>query len=259
MSTQADSKNWWASFFDDAFGKLYLDRDDDTALPETVAFLIDRLGLKPGSKLFDQCCGTGAIAHAFAAQGVHVMGVDQAENYIAKATQTAAKDGLPCQFAVGDAFTYTTPEPCDAAINWATSFGYMDDDGRNIEMLRRIFESLKPGGRFGFEYSNGACDLKNFRDKVEYRQQLPAGELYVSREFYTDMARGMRGSHWTYHHPDGSVTRSHGESRLYMPCDIAWMLRMCGFENIEIMADWHGGEVTIDSPRFICLATKPGA
>ncbi len=246
-------ENWWETFFDDAFGGLYLDREGDEALPRTVDFLIGALNLKPGLVLFDQCCGTGAIAHAFAERGIHVIGVDQAESYIVKARR---KD-LPCTFVTGDAFTFVPDRPCDAAINWATSFGYMDDDRRNIDMLRRIFDSLKPGGRFGFEYSNGACDLKNFRETVQYRQVLPQGELVVDRRFHVDMERGMRGSSWTYRHPDGTFSERSGESRLYMPCDIALMLKQCGFGEIEIMADRAGGKVTIDSPRFICLATKP--
>lgn len=246
--------NWWAEFFDDAFGGLYLDRENDKALLQTVGFLIDALNLKIGNLLFDQCCGTGAISHAFAELGIHTIGVDQAEGYIVKARQKK----LPCTFFAGDAFTFVPDKPCDAAINWATSFGYMDDDTKNIEMLRRIYEGLKPGGRFGFEYSNGACDLKNFKDTVEYRQALSGGELIVTRKFYVDMERGMRGSRWIYRHPDGRITERSGESRLYMPCDIAAMLRACDFTDIEIISDIQRNPVTIDSPRFICLATKPG-
>lgn len=245
-------ENWWADFFDDSFGSLYLDRDGDSLLPQTVDFLIKALNLKAGSLLFDQCCGTGAISHAFAERDIRAVGVDQAESYIAKARQKK----LPCTFVTGDAFTFLPDAPCDAAINWATSFGYMDDDVKNIEMLRRIYESLKPGGRFGFEYSNGACDLKNFKDMVEYRQALPEGELVVTRKFYINMKRGMRGSRWTYRHPDGRITERSGESRLYMPCDVTAMLRSCGFTDIEVMADVRCNPVTIDSPRFICLATK---
>jgi SAM-dependent methyltransferase len=245
--------DWWADFFDDAFGSLYLDREGDAALPQTVDFLIGALSLKPGDLLFDQCCGTGAISHAFAERGIRTTGVDQAESYVAK----ARRRDLPCEFTAGDAFTFVPRAPCDAAINWATSFGYSDDDAKNIEMLRRIYESLKPGGRFGFEYSNGACDIKNFRKTAEYRQVLPDGELVVARKFHLDLGRGMRGSHWTYRHPGGRVTERSGESRLYMPCDIAAMLRACGFKNIRLMADIRGGAVTVDSPRFICLAEKP--
>ena len=50
---------WWQSLYDDTFADFYLVPRDDAELQATLAFLRHRLDLKPGDRVFDQCCGVG--------------------------------------------------------------------------------------------------------------------------------------------------------------------------------------------------------
>lgn len=257
MTAKAEEQ-WWEEFYDETFSTLLLDRDDDKTLPDVVAFLKNKLHLNPGDVIFDQCCGTGSISHALAKEGFKACGVDLIPSYIKKAQLIAQEQNLDCLFDTGDAFSYTTAAPCDAAINWYTSFGYVEDDQKNIEMLHRVYGSLKPGGYFALDYSHGPGQLRKATqsETEEITHELPEGTLHVTREYYFDLIRGMRGSTWTYTFPDGQQQQKSGESRLYMPKDIYELVKKAGFADIEFYGDYKGAKLELDSPRCICVARK---
>ncbi len=242
-------KKWWVDFYDDSFFTLTGDNRSKTELKKLSSFLVKNLRLKKFSLVFDQCCGTGVISHALARKFMRTIGIDQSKDYIA----TARKNDLSCKFRAADAFTFVTPEKCDAAINWWTSFGFLDDDRQNIEMLLRVYESLKPGGWFAIEYSNATCDIKNAKKRIHYKK----GDISFTRTYKLDKKRGMRGSTWVYRYRDGNTVKKYGETRLYTPKDVVSLLKGCGFTNFKVVADINGGRFTKNSPRFICLAQKP--
>jgi 2-polyprenyl-3-methyl-5-hydroxy-6-metoxy-1,4-benzoquinol methylase len=62
-----------------------------------------RQPLKPGSRVLDIACGTGNLAVIAARQGCLVSGVDIARNLIEQARARARAEGLPINFAEGDA------------------------------------------------------------------------------------------------------------------------------------------------------------
>src|SRR3712207_5732609 len=64
---------------------------------------IQRLGLKPGSKVLDVACGTGNLSLPAARLGATVRGVDIAPNLVEQARANAAREGLNAQFDEGDA------------------------------------------------------------------------------------------------------------------------------------------------------------
>lgn len=245
---------WWKDFYDDSFTLVTEDWHDEDKLDAETDFIIETFGLKPGDRLFDQCCGSARMSSVLARKGLRITGIDQSADYIAAAHKADAKG----DYHVGDAFTFVAPAPCDAAINWWTSFGFFDDDAANIRMVQRLFDSLKPGGRCGIEYSNAAYEITHFRDSVSYSKPLPeGGGVTFVREYRLDLDRAMRCSRWIYSYTDGRRVERTGETRMYKPEDIEEMLRRCGFEDAASMADITGAAVTADSPRFICLARKP--
>jgi SAM-dependent methyltransferase len=65
--------------------------------------VIDRLDPRPGHRLLDLACGTGAAAELAATRGADVVGVDIAPVLIEQARQRAAERGLEIEYLVGDA------------------------------------------------------------------------------------------------------------------------------------------------------------
>ncbi len=111
---------------------------------ETVA----ALGLRPGERALDLCCGTGDLARLMAAavgpSGL-VAGVDFARPMIAEARRRVGRRTAGrSTFLVGDALAVPFPDAAfDAA---AVGFGLRNvaDPGRALDEIRRV---LRPGGR----------------------------------------------------------------------------------------------------------------
>jgi SAM-dependent methyltransferase len=248
--------NWWESFFDDCFADLVLEDAGSPPVRAAVDFLVDRLGLGPGSRVFDQCCGTGRLSLPLARRGVRVVGVDLMDSYVRRARAKA--EGLPCEFHAGDAFTFVPAGPCDGAFNWFTSFGYTPDDGKNRRMMERAFEALRPGGRFALDYVNLAWTMRHFQACLLGRHPTGAGEFLVVRETSIDWARGMFEQRWTYLAPEGRRAERRGETKMYLPHELGGMLRACGFVGLEFHGSTAGEPLGLDSPRCILVARKPG-
>ena len=45
--------------------------------------------------------------------------------------------------------------------------------------------------------------------------------------------------------------------RLYLPHQIREMLERSGFQEVRFAGGLRGEQLTIDSPRLLCLATRP--
>ena len=253
-----NAKKWWEKFFGEDFSAFLLDRDNDPGLSPTADFLIAALDLKPGDTVYDQCCGTGAVSRALAEKGINVIGVDQADVYIRHATDLADKNDLPAAFETGDAFTYVTDGPVDAAFNWYTSFGYTPDDEKNIRMLERVFESLKPGGRFALDYMNVPNLIANLKPVFTRQARIDGEDVSVEKHTTIDQDRGMVASRWVYNFPDGHTKEASGESRLYMPEDLKALFEKAGFEDVTLQGGMNGEPCTDQYQRCIVMGVKPG-
>jgi ubiquinone/menaquinone biosynthesis C-methylase UbiE len=123
-----------AATYDDHVGRLTQEAD---------RHLIETVGLKPGMRLLDICCGPGYGAGLAAARGAKACGID-----FAPAMVDQAKRRFPAvEFRVGDAEALDFPDASvDAAI---CPFGLMhlNDPDRAIAEAFRV---LKPGARYGF-------------------------------------------------------------------------------------------------------------
>jgi SAM-dependent methyltransferase len=249
--------NWCAEFFDDLFADQHLVRNDAADLETTISFLREKLHLRSGDRIFDQCCGIGSLGIALAKNGYDVTGVDLISSYIERARRDAENTGVSCRFEAGDAYQYVTPVLCDAAINWWTSFGYSPDDAQNIRMLQRVSESLKIGGWFSLDYMNMPQRLKEFEDKEISISAVVKNGCAMSWESRLDRAQAMVVRKWTYTGTDGKkVDRQGGGAKLYSRSDLEEMFTSCGFDSIGFYGSISGEPLSDSSPRCIVVARK---
>ncbi|MBU0553740.1 methyltransferase domain-containing protein [Myxococcota bacterium] len=241
--------NWWRSLYDEHLADLLLSRKDE--VEATTRFLITTLGLRPGDRLFDQCCGNGRLARPLAAQGFELVGVDLIEGYV-EAARRAAPTAL---FFADDAFTFMPPGRFDGAFNWWTSFGYAPEAAQNQEMLARAFEALKPGKRFALDFFNLPGLLRGFQPQMV--NESPDGRTLLIRHSRLDLAGGRLLKRWRYVLPDGARVEHESAVQLYMPHDLAAMCRAVGFVDVALYGDLDGGALTLDSPRCLVVARRP--
>lgn len=250
-------ERWWESFYDDAFADVVMATGDDAAAQSAAEFLIRKLELQPGDRVFDQCCGIGRVSVPIAQRGIEVVGVDIIEAYIRRARAAAETRKLNCRFHVGDGFQFVPDAPCDGAFNWWSSFGYVEEDERNVEMLRRAWEALKPGGRFAMDYYSVPRLLREFQAQVRLTYRTTFGEFQVTRSAHIDFAAGMIRQLWQYEAPDGSAHRKQSMTKMLMPHQLRELLHRAGFAEVELFGNADGSPFTLESPRCMLLARKP--
>lgn len=257
MTTTEPSQPWWTELYDDLLATMLLERTDRAEVDGTVAFLVRTLGLAPGARVLDQCCGIGSLSLPLAAAGHSVVAVDQSAAYVARASLEASARGLTIEATAADACTFTARPAVNAAFNWWTSFGYAATDAENLEMLRRAFDSLVPGGRFALDTLNVPGVLRGFARDVVTRRAIEGGELVLHRESRVDLATGTLHKRWCYFLPDGRRVEHPSTVRLYMPHTLIELLRAAGFGEVELFGSVAGGPLELDSPRCIAVATRP--
>lgn len=249
---------WWTTFYDDLYADLALTGDQDTSYTRMQS-LSALVGADAPSRWFDQCCGVGRWGLALANMGHEVEGVDLMASYVDRAKEDALKMGLAkrCTFWEGDALEALPHELCDVAMNWHTSFGYFEEDARNIQMLAQLWRALKPGGKAVLECGNAARTLANFEPTLTRVQQLHGEEVTTERRCHVDVQAGMMVQRWTITSP-AHQTREHDTSlKLYMPWQLKVMFETLGFEDIHLYADEAGTPLDHMHYRCLIVATKP--
>jgi SAM-dependent methyltransferase len=215
------------------------------------------LGLAPNARVFDQCCGIGQLALAFADRGHDVVAVDQAKRYIERARRDAADRRLAVEVHAGDAFEFVPATRCDGAYNWWTSYGYAPTREENVKMLARAFESLRPGGRFALDVPNAPGLFRGFLPHVVTRRVMPEGEIVLVRESELDLGAGVLRKRWTYFLPDGRRVEYPSALLLELPSDVAASFRRVGFDEVTLYGNVRGEPLTLESPRCIVVGRRP--
>jgi SAM-dependent methyltransferase len=237
---------WWRELYDERVAALLLDAVDDAESEATADFLVERLQLRAGDRVLDQCAGTGRLSAPLAARGFAVVAVEQCEAYVERIRERA-----PAVEAIaGDAFEFVARPPCAAAFNWWTSFGYLAEDAANLRMLERAFESLQPGGMFALDFLNLPQILRGFRAHEVTRR---AG-LTLTRDTRLDLARGLMHKRWSVE-PGGVVRDS--TVRAYHPHELVRLAERAGFSDVALVGSIRGEPLELDSPRCILLARRP--
>jgi SAM-dependent methyltransferase len=247
----AGESAWWEALYDDALADLLLERGDPATVDRSLDFLEGVLGLGPGDRVFDQCCGIGSLAVPLARRGYFVVGVDQAARYVERARSAARDITDRVELVVGDARTWAPAEPCAAAFNWYTSFGHSERDTDNLAMLVRAREAVRPGGRFALDFLHLPAVLRDLQRHVA----IERGGVWLVRETTLDLAAGFMCKTWRYFFPDGRRHEAHSRLRLYLPHQLVELLHAAGFSEVRLHGDECGAPLELDSPRCIAVAS----
>ena len=55
------ASDWWETFHVPEMADLFLVRNDEDELRDTIEFLTTNLALRTGDHVYDQCCGIGSL------------------------------------------------------------------------------------------------------------------------------------------------------------------------------------------------------
>ncbi len=147
--------SWYEESFGEDYMLVYRHRDMQGAAVE-VRKMITWLKLPDQSHVLDLCCGMGRHALALAEAGYRVTGVDLSPVLLKEARAFDMNNRI--RWIESDMRLLPNDEMFiagfDVVVNLFTSFGYFEEDGEQLKVLRQIRRALKPGGRFIIDYMN---------------------------------------------------------------------------------------------------------
>ena len=131
--------------------KFHLDSDVDLSsrnhqfIERSVAWMVSRFVIGPGTRIADFGCGPGLYTARFARHGAQVTGIDFSPRSIQYAKDVAAKEGLSIHYANEDYLDFETSDRFDLITMIMCDFCVLGTDQRRT-MLDKFRELLNPTG-----------------------------------------------------------------------------------------------------------------
>ena len=118
---------------------------------DEVKNIVQLLKINQDDQILDLCCGIGRHSLELARQGFKVVGVDRTAFFINQAIQETEDKNLKAEFIVSDMREYCNPDQYNIIINMFGSFGYFENEDDSRTVVKNMYASLRPGGRFLIE------------------------------------------------------------------------------------------------------------
>lgn len=210
-----------------------------------VAWMWQKLNLQPGQHLLDFTCGPGLYATAFAGRGCQVTGYDFSPAAIAYAKHLATNQGVAgrCAFIQQDVRQATLPpDSFDAALFIYGQLGVFPRE-EAAQLLARIAQSLKPGGRLCVELlDQERVDKKNsswwFTDESGLWGDRPF--LHLGERFWIEEEQISVDRFQIVHLETGTLDEVILCDQTYSKSEMTGMMKTAGFSNVRFYHAWDG-------------------
>jgi ubiquinone/menaquinone biosynthesis C-methylase UbiE len=242
---------WWHDFYT-AFRPFFgLISQKETN--EQVRFIIKKLDLKPGRSFLDCPCGIGRISMPMARKGIKVTGADVMRSYLDEISKKSDRRKLKINLLHSDMRRINFDSKFDAAGNLWTSFGFFEKESDNRLVVKKMYQALKPGGKFMLHVINRDWIMANFRPRDWYE----AGGVKSMEERYIDYRTSVNHGLWHFI-KDGEEKTIESPIRLYSLHELIAIFKSTGFVNIESYGSIKDEPVTRHSRMIYVIGTKPG-
>ncbi len=245
------ANNPWKQFFDEHAPKYMQNVFTRNTIAE-VDFLCEIMNLPAGGSILDIGCGTGRHAVELAGRGYQVTGVDLSSGMLAEARRVARAAGVTVRWIQCDATAFHADRLNHAAICLCEgAFGLLshDDDPlcRDLEILRNIFDALRPGGMFVGTVLNALRMIRHHSQTDVAAGRFDPLTLTETNEVECDTANGKKPM----------TVRERG----FTPPELHLMLRKVGFMVEQVWGgtagNWGRRPVDLDEMEIMIVAAKP--
>lgn len=246
----AEPKWWQEAFFKDL--RPFFAQISPQETNQQVRYLIKKLKLKPGMSFLDCPCGFGRVSVPMAKSGIKVVGADLCREYLDELNLTTKRAGLKIETLHSDMRRIDFRNRFEAAGNLWTSFGYFENERDNLLALKKMYQALKPGGRFCLHVINRDWIIAHYTasDWQEYGGVLSTEKRKF--DYATSINRGV----WTFH-KDGIARTYEVGLRMYSYHELIAMFRKVGFVDIEGFGSTEDAPITRHTMMQWVFGTKP--
>ena len=233
--------------FGDDYLYFYADFLSDEHNDADADAIVSILGLQGGDTVLDAPCGHGRISNRLARRGMHVVGVDSSELFLARARD----DGSSVEYVHGDIRALPVDGPFDVVLSWFTSFGYFDDD-ENRQVLSEYRRVLRSGGRLLIEMHNHDEFVRRFTPAPFSSTTRVGSDVMVDTSEFDCLTGRIETDRLVVR--DGKVRESHHSVRVPTIPELRTWLTDAGFSDATFTAR-DGKAPSIHRRRLVVVAT----
>jgi SAM-dependent methyltransferase len=246
------ARQWWERFFSDDYLMTVLP-PTSAQIAKQIDFVEASLALQKGQSVLDVGCGLGLHAIELTRRGYLTVGLDLSLAMITRAAEMAQEQNLKLSFVHADIREMEFDGAFDAAICMGTTFGFFDDDA-NRDVLARLHQALKPGGRLMLDVVNRDYVIKSQPNLVWFE-----GDECVCMEesefnYFTSRLTVKR----TMMREDGRQNNAEYTMRLYSLHELGQIVQQMGFRVLEVSGQEavRGAFFGSHAPRILMLAER---
>ena len=240
------------SFFDGFYKDIWKAIIPPELTKREVDFMIQHVGVGPGSKVLDLMCGYGRHAIALAEKGIHVTAVDNLEPYTLELEKTVKERSLPINVINNDVAAFRADELFDLAICMGNSLNFFDYT-ESSKIFFNLSQQIKPKGFFLINsWSIAEIAIKQFKEKSwstigEYKFLTDSEFLFNPTKIKTES---------TIIDSQGTLESKTGIDYIYSINEYQLLLKNAGLTLIEMFAIPGKKKFNIGDPRIYIVSQK---
>ena len=247
---------WYVKFFTDDYLPSYGHTFTQERVEREVALVERTLDLKRGDRVLDLCCGPGRHAVTLAGRGYRVTGLDLNAEFLQMARRSAGAEGVGLETVRGDMRAIPFGGGFDAVINMFTSFGYLESEEDDIQVLRGVAGALRPGGKFLLDTINREWVVSNYVQNDWHADH--DGTVYLEHRDL-DLLTSRNHVSFAVIAPDGTRRQSIGHKvRLYTLTEMVGLLGRAGLTIEATYGGFDAEPYGVATRRMIVVARKAG-
>jgi len=231
---------------------FYSDMLTDEVTDRQVAALVKILALDEPRDILDLACGFGRHTNRLAALGQRMTGVDLMPGFLDLARKDAQTRCVNVDYRLGDMRQIEFQDEFDCVLMLFTVFGYFRDD-ENLDVLKRVWRALRPGGRFVLDIQNRDSLVRRLLPSIVTEKE---GNLMIDRNTFDCLTGQLVTQRIVIR--DGVRRDKPFFVRLYAFTEMRALLEQAGMAVYQAFGDWDGGPLIPDSRRMIIIAQKTG-
>lgn len=243
----------WFEPIAEHLGEAYLRYSFTKGTRQEVEHLVATVGLGPGMRVLDVGCGPGRHAHALAARGISVHGIDISQRFIDIAIATAPPgatfERLDAR-SLGDHAAFRGA--FDAVICLCQgAFGLMTADGDDETVLAGMAAALRPGGHLVLSAFSAYFAVRHFdgtegSDGTVTTFDADSGVNHERTEVRDEAGSPLTVDLWT---------------GCYTPRELRLLCRSVGLEVVSVASVEPGAygdeRPSTETPEFLVVARRP--
>lgn len=239
------------------FAALYDRLMDDVDYDAWAKHYMDLLALTPKDKTAELGCGTGEISVRLARAGIPLLATDLSADMVAAAQEKARRCGAQIQFAVQDMVRFAVPRRVHAVLCACDGINYLTDLKQVKACFSRVYEALRPGGRFAFDISAPAKLLAMAGQMYgEDREDV----TYLWMNELSESGKTLEMNLSFFVREDSGLYRRFAErhiQRIHTPRELLQLLEETGFTDVKAFSGMTKEPFTEQDERVHFFARKP--